>query len=181
MQLEEKLQGKLEEKTSQLAVQTSKLESRLRNLEVGVSGTTPLRHAALPSVPADVTPTPIFRSSLGGHNLQRPPKFDGKTTWKSYHEQFEKAAELNDRNATEKAAFLATSLESSAANVLGGLDSTKRHGYCSLETALETRFRATGQRELNRVELGSRRRLKGEPLPELAEDIERLSNSLSTL
>ena len=110
-----------------------------------MSGTTPFSHAAPLSVPADVTPTPIYRSSLGGHNRQRPPKFDDKTTWESHQAQFEMVAELNDWN--EKAAFLATSLEGSAANVLGGMDSTKRHSYCSLVTALETRFVATGQRE----------------------------------
>ena len=121
-----------------------------------MSGMTLLSHAAPPFVHADVTPTPIYRSSVGGHNRQRPPKFN--TTWESYH-----------------AAFLATSLDGSAANVLGGMNSTKRHSYCSLVTALETRFGTTGQRELSRMKLRSRRRRKGEPLPELAEDIERLS------
>ena len=84
-------------------------------------------------------------------------------------------AELNDWNVTEKAAFLATSLEGSAANVLGCMDSTKRHSLCSLVTALETRFGTTGQRELSHVKLRSRRRRKDEPLPELADDVERLS------
>ena len=164
----DQLEQKLKEKTSQLAVQASQLESRLKHLEVGLSETTPLSNAAPPSVPADVTPTPISRSSLGGHNHQRPPKFDGKTTWESYHAQFEIVAELNDGKVTEKAAFLATSLEGSAANVLGDMDSTKPYIYCSLETPLET-----GQRELSRVKL---RRRKGEPLPGLADDVERLSH-----
>ena len=76
---------------------------------------------------------------------------------------------------TDKAAFLATSLEGSAANVVGDTDSTKRHSYCSLATALDTGFGTTWQRELSRVKLRSRRRRKGEPLPELTEDVERLS------
>ncbi|KAI0240320.1 hypothetical protein LSAT2_008983, partial [Lamellibrachia satsuma] len=73
-------------------------------------------------------------------------------------------AELNDWNVTEKAAFLATNLEGSAANVVGGMDSTKRHSYCSLVTALDTGFGKTEQRELSRVNLRSRRKRKGEPL-----------------
>ena len=144
-------------------------------MEVGLSETTPLSNAAPPSVPAHVTSTPISRSSLGGHNHQRPPKFDGKRTWESYHAQFEIVAELNDGNVAEKAAFLATNLEGSAANVFGDMDSTKRYSYCSLETPMETMFGTTGQRELSRVKLRSRRGRKGEPLPELADDVERLS------
>ncbi|KAI0221629.1 Long-chain-fatty-acid--CoA ligase 5 [Lamellibrachia satsuma] len=69
-------------------------------------------------------------------------------------------AGLNDWSVTEKAAFLATSLKGSAVNVLGGMDSTMRHSYCSLVTALETTFGTTGQRELNRVKLRRRRRHK---------------------
>ena len=57
----------------------------------------------------------------------------------------------------------------------GLMDSTKRHSYCSLVTALKTRFGTTGQWELSLVKIHNRRRRKGEPLPELAEDIERLS------
>ena len=167
----DQLEQKLKEKTSQLAVQASQLESRLKHLEVGLSETTRLSNAAQPSVPADVTPTPISRSSLCGHSLQSPRKFDGKTTWESYHAQFEIVAELNDWNVTEKAAFLATSLEGSAANMLGDMDSTKRYSNCSLVTLLETVFGTTEQRELSRMKL---RRRKYEPLPELADDVERL-------
>ena len=84
-------------------------------------------------------------------------QFDDKTTW-------EMVAELNDWNVTEKAAFLATSLEGSTANVFGGMDSLKRHSYCSLVTALETRFGVTGQQELSHVKLRNRQRRKGEPV-----------------
>ena len=59
-----------------------------------------------------------------------------------------------------KAAFLATSLEGSAVNVLGGMDSSTRQRYSALVAALETRFGEAGQQELNRMQLRARRRRK---------------------
>ena len=57
-----------------------------------------------------------------------------------------------------KAAFLATSLEGPAVNVLGGMDSSTRQSYSALVAALETRFGEAGQQELNRVQLRARRK-----------------------
>ena len=102
---------------------------------------------------------------------QRPAKYDGKTIWESYRAQFE----ITAQSSAEMAAFLATSLEGNAANVIGSMESEKRQDYTALVNALETRCGSAVQKELNRVKLRSRRRQKGEPLAEVADEVERLS------
>ena len=106
---------------------------------------------------------------------QRPPKYDGKSIWETFRAQFEIVAELNEWTSTEMAAFLATSLEGSAANVIASMESSKRRDYAALVDALETRFGTAVQKELNRVKLRSIRRLKGESLAAVADEVERLA------
>ena len=106
---------------------------------------------------------------------QRAPRYDGTSTWEAYLAQFEITAELNGWTAPEKAAFLATSLDGSAANVLGALPADQRKEYLALITALGTRFGCSVQIELNRVRLRNRRRQRGEPLVVVADDVERLA------
>ena len=94
----------------------------------------------------------------------------------AYLAQFEITAELNGWTAPEKAAFLATSLDGSAANILGALPADQRKEYSALITALGTRFGCSVQKELNRVRLRNRRRQRGEPLlVVVADDVERLA------
>ena len=106
---------------------------------------------------------------------QRPPKYDGKTIWESYIAQFEIAATLNEWSTSEKAAFLATSLEGNATSVLGAIPADRRTDYAALVSALETRFGSAVQKELSRVKLRNRRRQRGEPLAEMADEVERLA------
>ena len=106
---------------------------------------------------------------------QRAPRYDGTSTWEAYLVQFEIAAELNGWTCPEKAAFLATSLDGSAANILGAIPADRRKDYSALVTALETRFGCSVQKELNRVRLRNRRRQRGEPLVVVADDVERLA------
>ena len=106
---------------------------------------------------------------------QRPPKYDGKSIWETFRAQFEIVAELNEWTSTEMAAFLATSLEGSAANVIASMEPSKRRDYSALVDALETRFGTAVQKELNRVKLRSIRRLKGESLAAVADEVERLA------
>ena len=93
---------------------------------------------------------------------QRPPKYDGKSIWGTFRAQFEIVAELNEWTSTEMAAFLATSLEGSAANVISSIETSERRDYAALVDALETRFGTAVQKDLNRVKLRSIRRQKGE-------------------
>lgn len=105
---------------------------------------------------------------------QRPTAFDGTSSWEAYKIQFEIVAEINGWNNEERAAFLATSLQGSAVSILNNLTEPKRRDYSALVQALESRYGAMCQSELNRATLRNRIRRCDESFPELAGDIERL-------
>ena len=165
------------DQTASLGKETSQwrdtIDMRLKRLESGESAQT------VPSESSDTgessDPIPVIVPAVKGGMRQRPPKYDGKTDWGNYRMQFEIVAQLNEWGSVEKAAFLATSLEGSAANILGGIPADRRQDYAVLVAALEMRFGTAIQKELNRVKLRSRRRQRGEPLVEMADDIERLA------
>ena len=105
----------------------------------------------------------------------RPSPYDGRSPWDAYKTQFEMLADLNRWTDTEKATFLAINLKGAALSVLGNLPQRSRSDYAALTAALDSRFGVAHQAELNRARLRSRKRQRGEGLPELAEDIERLA------
>ncbi|CAB4034070.1 Hypothetical predicted protein [Paramuricea clavata] len=94
--------------------------------------------------------------------------FDGRSSWEAYVTQFEIEAEINQWDGPDKAAFLGTSLRGPVLTVLCV-------HYTSLLAALESRFGNKRQSELHRMKLRNRVRRRDETLPELAEDIERLT------
>ena len=173
--------GELMDRADDLADQTtslrddtaawkSEVEGRLQRLE---------RHESASKIVAastdSVVRVPVPVQGTRSVTRQRPPKYDGKATWESYIAQFQIAAGLNEWSTSEKAAFLATSLEGNATSVLGAIMAERRQGYAALVAALETRFGSAVQKELNRVKLRNRRRQRGEPLAEMADEVERLS------
>ena len=117
----------------------------------------------------------VTRGSSIAVVTQKAIPFDGKVCWDAYKTQFEMLASMNHWDEQEKALHLATSLRGSAMGVLSQLPPEKRQDYAALCTALELRFGAAHQVELNRMRLRTRRRHREESLPELAEDVERLT------
>ena len=111
----------------------------------------------------------------GTARQKRPAPYDGKSAWDAYHTQFELLAGVNRWSNTEKATYLAVSLRGSAATVLTNLPPDQRCDYSALTAALESRFGSAHQTELNRTKLKARARRRDEALPELAEDVERLT------
>ena len=111
----------------------------------------------------------------GPTSMQRPPPFDGKSTWEAYRTQFSLLAELNGWTEQQKAAYLAISLRGSALTVLTNIPEEQRRDYTALSAALQNRFGNTRQAELNRAQLRGRTKRREETLPELAEDVERLT------
>ena len=105
---------------------------------------------------------------------QKPTTFDGKSSWDASKTQFEIVAEINGWEGQEKAAFLAASLQGQALSVLNCLSDSSRRNYNALVQALDGRYGALCQSELNRATLRNRIRRRDESLPELAGDIERL-------
>ena len=100
---------------------------------------------------------------------------DGKVLWDSYKMQFEMLSYMNQWEEPEKSAYLAISLRGPAMGVLSNLTPEQRRDYKALSTALDIRFGEAHQVELSRVQLRSRVRRRDESLPELAENIERLT------
>ena len=107
--------------------------------------------------------------------MVRPAPYDGTSPWDAYKAQFELLAELNSWTDAEKATFLAINLRGSALSLLGNLPPRSRTDYAALTEALDCRFGVAHQAELNRTRLRIRRRRRDEGLPELAEDVERLT------
>ncbi len=114
-------------------------------------------------------------SYRGGTMLQRPAPYDGKDAWDAYRTQFEMLAGIYRWSDAEKATYLAVSLRGSAATVLTNLPPEQRRNYEALVAALDSRFGSLHQTELNRMRLKTRTRRREESLPELAEDVERLT------
>ncbi len=117
----------------------------------------------------------VATEGSGPTSVQRPPPFDGKSTWEAYHAQFSLLAELNGWTEQRKATYLAISLRGSALTVLTNLPEEQRRDYTALSAALQNRFGNTRQVELNRAQLRGRTKRREETLPELAEDVERLA------
>ena len=105
----------------------------------------------------------------------RPTPYDGRTAWDAYKTQFAMLFDMNRRSDAEKATYLAINLKGSALTVLSNLPEHRRRDYGALTAALDARFGVAHQTELNRVQLRNRRRRRDEGLPELAEDVERLT------
>ena len=113
-------------------------------------------------------PRPNSQEAIHKPNV-KPPTYDGTCSWLDYHAQFELVGELNGWNEDVKAMYLASGLRGDARALLGDLDQNARRNYALLVDALNRRFGAENKAELNKTLLKSRRRKKGETLPELAQ------------
>ncbi len=110
----------------------------------------------------------------GGAKM-KPATYDGNASWPDYKAHFDACAEINGWNDREKGLYLAVSLRGQAQGVFGNL-SIRSNDYHLLVTALEERFSPPNQTELYRVQLRERRQKATEVLPELGQDIRRLTN-----
>ena len=101
--------------------------------------------------------------------------YDGKTSWKDYLVQFELAAQENGWDRHTRAIRLACSLRGSAQALLSDLTPDIRQNYSRLVTTLTERFEPQNQCEIYKAQLKQRIRRRDEALPELAQDIKRLT------
>ncbi|KAK3894241.1 hypothetical protein Pcinc_002003 [Petrolisthes cinctipes] len=109
----------------------------------------------------------------GGGPIKRiPQEFDGKVSWEAYRVQFELLADQNGWDDRQKAVQLATSLKGAAMEILGQLSVEERNSYRSLVEVLECRYGTMYQTEIYRARFRSRVRARGEPLEQLAHDLE---------
>ena len=101
--------------------------------------------------------------------------YDGKSSWKDYFVQFELAAQASGWDRNTHAIRLACSLRGSAQALLSDLTPEIRQNYDRLVTTLTERFEPENQCGLYKAQLKHRIRKRDEGLPELAQDIKRLT------
>ena len=118
---------------------------------------------------------PAVAGAAAGLRTIRPTPYDGRTSWDAYKMQFNMLSELNGWSDAEKVTYFAINLKGSALTVLSNLPEPQRRDYPSLTAALDARFGVAHLTELNRVQLRNRSWRREEGLPELAEDVERLT------
>lgn len=102
-------------------------------------------------------------------------QYDGKSSWTDYLVQFELAAHANRWDKPTSAIRLACSLRGSAQALLSDLTPEVRYDYDRLVTTLTERFEPENQCEIYKAQMKQRIRKKDEPIPELAQDIKRLT------
>lgn len=172
--LERQKQIKVEQKILRQELKEELMHEMKRSLQDEVSSRaldSTLRVSAEPFIPASGAEVPAVAGALA----TKPATYDGKTTWDAYRAQFELLAELNQWNDVQKATILAVNLRGPAVTVLTNIPSEDRQNFEVLTAALERRFGSAHQTELNRAQLRARTRHKEETLPELAEDVDRIT------
>ena len=108
--------------------------------------------------------------------IVKPATYDGKTSWIDFKSHFEICAQLNDWTEDEKGLHLAVLLRDGAQAVLGNLPAESRKNFAELCKALEDRYAPSNQTELYRAQLRDRRQKASESIPELGQDVRRLTN-----
>ena len=109
------------------------------------------------------------------HARVKPQLYDGLTDIDEYLTQFNIVAEINQWSSQTKALHLASSLTGSARSLLSELDSEHSRNFSELVNALQSRFGTVNKAELYRAQLKNRLRQKGETIPELAQNIRKLT------
>ena len=176
-----KLAEKQDEFRAEVQEELARLEAKTDTAAVtsaAVSSKSSLRLSAPPFVPAATSSSTVEGGSEGdgsGSKSVRPAPYDGKSAWEAYHTQFKMLADLNHWTDHQKATHLAISLRGPALTVLTNLPEEQRGDFTALAAALRNRFGNNHQAELNRAHLRSRMKKREETLPELAEDVERLT------
>ena len=107
---------------------------------------------------------------------KRMPNFDGKSSWSDYLVQFQIAARLNHWWEEDKAMELATSLVGQACGVLSDMSEQDLLDYGALVQKLSLRFEPVNLIGMYQSQLRSRKRKHNESLPELAQEIGKLTD-----
>jgi len=105
---------------------------------------------------------------------RKPSEFDGRVAWEAYLAQFELVADAQGWSVDERALQLVASLRGAALEVLGHFTGGQPLEYQQVVEALRRRFGHHQQSEVYRARLKARVRAKGEPLPQLAQELETL-------
>ena len=183
MSLSETFHGRLDrvtEKLSDLQRHVNDLEnSNTNNILNGRSSThivTTGRNDIVNDIQAQGETVIVGRSqNENGSTKVKPQLYDGLSDIDEYLIQFNIVSEINKWNEHSKALHLASSLTGSARSLLSELDVGNRHIFSELVNALQSRFGTVNKAEIYRAQLKNRLRQKGETIPELAQNIRKLT------
>ena len=130
----------------------------------------------------NMDPSPAGGYTTGQSRIIQPvvrPKlmsnYDGRSSWSDYLVQFQIAARLNHWSEEEKAMELATSLVGQARGVLSDMSEQDRLDYGALVQKLSLRFEPVDLEGMYQSQLRGRKHKHNESLPELAQDIGKLT------
>lgn len=183
MSLSDTFEGKLDrvnEKLNDVQRHISDLQNRNTNNLIGGSETSQVPPSNRTEVQNNLH-AQGEASSIAGYTDKhsntkvKPQLFDGLTDIDEYLTQFNIVAEINCWDNQIKALHLASSLTGSARSLLSELDVEHRRDYSHLVKALQNRFGTVNKAEIYRAQLKNRIRQKGEAIPELAQNIKKLT------
>ncbi|CAC5385728.1 unnamed protein product [Mytilus coruscus] len=107
---------------------------------------------------------------------KKPPTFDENTGWQDYLVQFKMVAAVNNWDDHTKAYELATNLRGVAQGIVTEIEPLKRFDYTYLVSALTSRFDPVNHENMYKVQMNSYYRKSGQTLPEMAQDIRRITS-----
>ena len=117
------------------------------------------------------------QSSFGYRkSIVKPATYDGKSSWIDFKSHSDICADLNEWTNDEKGMYLAVALRGGAQAVLGNLPAASRKNFTELCKALEDRYAPANQMDLYRAQLKDRKQKASESVPELGQDVRRLTN-----
>ena len=106
--------------------------------------------------------------------LKRVPEYNGDIPWQEYYTQFTLIRNAYHWTDEEATIYLVASLRGPAVSALSYISDAVRKKFSTFVEALERRFGESFGPSVYKARLKARLRRKGEPLPQLAQEIEKL-------
>ena len=109
------------------------------------------------------------------HSFMKPDTYDGSTAFEQYMSHFEDCAELSNWDDRTRVLVLASCLRGPARNFYISLSVAERRDYYDLRRRLRERFGSSKHQNLWLAKFEGRRRLRGEAIASIADDLRQLS------
>lgn len=119
-------------------------------------------------------PTPLPPPPSSPHARHKLQDYDRRVSWDAYLAQFDLLAEAQAWDQWERAIQLVSSLKGAAVEVLSQLTPQQRTFYGCVVAALERRSGCQHQTEAFRARFWAKARMHGDPLQQLAQELEHL-------
>jgi hypothetical protein len=147
-----------------------------RKYSLVTTATSQAHDQSLPTDCSCLTTRGCLTAEEKSHRPLRIKLYDGTTQLEGFHAQFNIASEYNNRSNKDRLAQLKLSLTGQAMNILWEYTPVKLDTVDKVIQILMTRYGNTGLVERYRMELRTRRRQRNETLPQLLQDIQRLTS-----